>query len=126
MSLYALRSKTRPPLELPRLDGFDQCGGNGVVQARIIVVCELMRGGAYLQAGGICSGWCGELDGWGLLQRNGHLVVGCPPIVNYLHLPQFDFGVPPPLEDDGPIKGDSAPGAMKENLTARIHQCSNG
>ncbi len=28
MSTYALHSKTPPPLEVPRLDGLDQCGYN--------------------------------------------------------------------------------------------------
>jgi hypothetical protein len=30
------------------------------------------------------------------------------------------------LEDDGPVEGDFAPGAMKENFASRVHQGSNG
>jgi hypothetical protein len=29
------------------------------------------------------------------------------------------------LEDDGPVEGDFAPGAMKENFASSIHQSSN-
>jgi hypothetical protein len=60
------------------------------------------------------------------LHWNGHLVVGRPPVVHYLHPPQFVLGIPPPWEDDGPVKGDFAPGAMKENFESSVHQGSNG
>jgi hypothetical protein len=36
------------------------------------------------------------------------------------------LGIPPPLEDDDPVEGDFAPGAMKENFASSIHQGSNG
>ncbi len=31
-----------------------------------------------------------------------------------------------PLEDDGPVEGDFAPGAIKKNFVPSIHQGSNG
>ena len=48
------------------------------------------------------------------------------PVVHYLHPPQSILWAPPPLEDDGPIKDDFAPGAMKQNFASIIHQGSNG
>ncbi len=56
VSLYMLRGKTQPPSEVPRCDGFDQSRYNGVVHASIIEVHELVRGGAFIEAVGICSG----------------------------------------------------------------------
>jgi hypothetical protein len=50
------RSTVRPghPSEVPcRLD---QCGYNVIVQARVIEVHELMHGGAFVEAVGICDG----------------------------------------------------------------------
>ncbi len=41
--------KTRPPLEVPHFDDFDQCGYNRVVQARIIEVRELVHVGAFVE-----------------------------------------------------------------------------
>ena len=54
------------------------------------------------------------------------LLVGRPPIVHYLHLPQSVLGVPPTSEDDGPVKGDFAPSVMKENFAPSIHQGRDG
>ncbi len=57
VSLYALCGKAQPPLEVPRFDDFDQCGYDGVVQARIIEVHELVHGGAFVEAVDIHGGW---------------------------------------------------------------------
>jgi hypothetical protein len=84
-------------------------------------MCELVHGGAFIQAVCIRSRWHSELDGWGLLQRNGHLVVGRLPVVHYLHPPPSVLGVPPLLEDDCPIKSDFAPSAMKENFASYVY-----
>ena len=59
MSMYALPSKTQTPSEVPCFDGLDQFRHNRVVQACIIEVCELVRGGAFVKAVGIRGGWCG-------------------------------------------------------------------
>jgi hypothetical protein len=121
VSSNAFSGKSWPPLEVPCFDGFDQGGGNRIVQARVIEMYELVRGGAFIQAVGIRGGCCSELDGWRILQRNGHLVVGPPPVVHYLHPPQSVLRVTPPSEDDCPIKSDFTPSAMKENLASSIH-----
>jgi hypothetical protein len=42
--VYMLSSKTRPALEVPCFDGFDQCGEDREVQTRIIEMCELVHG----------------------------------------------------------------------------------
>ncbi len=55
--MYAIRGKTRPPLEVSRLDGLDQCGYDGVVQAGVIEVRELVHGGAFVEAVGMRGGW---------------------------------------------------------------------
>ncbi len=92
-----------------------------MVKARVIEMRELVHGGAFIQAVCIGGRWCSELDGWGLLRRNDHLVVGHPPIIHYFHPPQSVLGVLPPLEDDCPVESYFTPGAMKENLASRIY-----
>jgi hypothetical protein len=57
--MYVLRGKPRLPLEVPHLDGLDQCGYNGVVQARVLEVRELVHGGAFIEAVGMLGGWGG-------------------------------------------------------------------
>ncbi len=39
--------------------------------------------------------------------------VGGPAVIDYFDLPQSILGVPPPLEDNVPIEGDFAAGAVK-------------
>jgi hypothetical protein len=56
---YTVCGKPRPPLEVPRLDGLDQSRDDGVVQARVIEVCKLVRGGALIEAIGMRGGWGG-------------------------------------------------------------------
>ncbi len=59
MSTYVLHGKTRLPLEVARLDGLDQYGYDGVVQACIIEMHELVCGEAFVEAVGMHSGWGG-------------------------------------------------------------------
>jgi hypothetical protein len=84
-----------------------------------------VRGGALIEAGHArWVGWLAQLLVF--LQQNGHLVVGHSPVLHYLHPPQSVLGVPPPSEDDGPIKDDFASITMKENFASGIHKGSNG
>jgi hypothetical protein len=85
-----------------------------------------VHSGVLVEAVGIRSGWGGKFGCRFILCWYGHLVVGCPPVAHYLHPSQSVLGVPLPLEDDGPIEGDIASSAMKENFASSVYQGSNG
>ena len=59
MLTYAVLGKPWPSLVVPHLDGLDQSRDDGVVQARVIEVCKLVRGGALIEAIGMRGGWGG-------------------------------------------------------------------
>ncbi len=59
MLTYAVSGKPRPPSEVPRIDGLDQSGDDGVVQECVIEVRELVHGGALVEAVGMRGRWGG-------------------------------------------------------------------
>ena len=57
MSTYAVSGKPWPSSEVPHIDGLDQSGDNGVIQACVIEVRELVHGGAIVEALGVHGEW---------------------------------------------------------------------
>jgi hypothetical protein len=46
--------------------------------------------------------------------------VGDPAIIDYFDLPQLILGVPLPLEDNFPVEGDFAAGAVKVHFASHV------
>jgi len=127
-----LGRETSPPSEVSAVDGLEEGRGDGVVEACVIVVNELVLIRAFVEAVCLCffdhvgggrshrnsGGCCCEWDGWSHgVVTNGEL--GGPSVVHEFDAPESVLGVAPPSEDGVAVVG-VAPMFVEEDFTAGI------
>jgi hypothetical protein len=54
VTVCSLRSKSPPTLEITSVDSFDESGLDGVVETRIVIICQWAHVGTFVEA--VCQG----------------------------------------------------------------------